>query len=195
MRTERSAAKEAAEDIYFGQLVIIYARWFVIVAMITLALWSSKTVGQLILAVLFIVPMMAINFFVHGRYLMDKPVNALLLLLLSIVDVVIITLIVLFWQDGRGMASQFYIFYYPMLLAFAFVFPARNSGIYTIVTLAAYLVACLVATPSLIADSAEMERVAIRLITMATMGALGIYYWRIQRNRRRAEVMPEMEPA
>lgn len=191
MRIERSAAQEAAEDIFFGQLVIIYARWFVIVAMVVLALWSSNSIGQLTIAILFIVPMMAINFFVHGRYLMEKPVNAMLLLLLSVVDVIIITMIVLFWQDGSGLASQFYIFYYPILLAFAFVFPARNSAIYTIFALVVYATACILATPSAIANSPEMERLVIRLITMASMGVLGIYYWRIQRSRRREELVAE----
>jgi len=191
MKIERSAAQEAAEDIFFGQLVIIYARWFVIVAMVVLALWTSNTIGQMTLAVLFIVPMMAINFFVHGRYLMEKPVNSFLLMLLSIVDIIIITLIVLFWQDGRGLASQFYIFYYPILLAFAFVFPGRQSAIYTAATLIIYSIACLLAAPTVLGSSPELERLVIRLITMASMGLLGIYYWRIQRDRRREEMIIE----
>ena len=191
MRIERSTAQEAAEDIFFGQLVLIYARWFVIVAMVVLALWSSSTVGQMTLAVLFVVPMIAINFFVHGRYLMEKPVNSILLLLLSIIDVIIISLVILFWQDGRGLASQFYIFYYPILLAFAFVFPGRQSSIFIIFALGVYIIACLLATPSIMFSSENLERLMIRLITMASMGILGIYYWRIQRNRRRQEMFPE----
>ncbi len=195
MNIERSAEQEAAEDIFFGQLVIIYARWFVIVAMVVLALWSSNSIGQLTIAILFIVPMIAINFFVHGRYLMEKPVNAMLLMLLSVVDVIIITLILLFWQDARGMASQFYIFYYPIILAFAFVFPARNSAIYTVFTVVVYVVVCIVATPSVLVNSPELERLVMRVITMASMGVLGIYYWRIQRSRRREQLVAEPELA
>jgi len=194
MQTQRNSAQEAAEDIFFGQLVIIYARWFVIVSMIILALWSTSSVPQLTSAVLFIVPLMAINFFVHGRYLMEQPVNKMLLMILSVVDILVITLIILFWPTDRGLLSQFYIFYYPIILAYAFVSLARNSIIYTLITLILYTAACFVSDPGLVLQSAWLERLAIRLITMAAMGLLGAYYWRIQRTRMREAAGPELEP-
>ena len=194
MQSQRNSTQEAAEDIFFGQLVIIYARWFVIVAMVILALWSTSSVNQLVGAVIFIVPLMVINFFVHGRYLMEKPVNKMLLTVLSAVDILIITLLIIFWPTGKGLMSQFYIFYYPLILAFAFVSTARSSSIYTIFTLVLYTAACSLVDLPLVLDSAWMERLVLRLITMAAMGLLGAYYWRIQRNRLRAAIGPELEP-
>ena len=194
MQSQRNLAQEAAEDIFFGQLVIIYARWFVIVAMVVLALWSTSSVSQLVGAVFFIVPLMAINFFVHGRYLMEKPANKMLLTLLSAVDLLVITLLILFWPADRGLLSQFYIFYYPFILAFAFVSVARNSIIYTVFALVLYTAACLFVDMPLMFESVWLERLTIRLITMAAMGLLGAYYWRIQRSRMRAETGPELEP-
>ena len=41
MQAIRNAAQEAAEDIFFGQAVIIWARWFVIAAVTVMMLWSS----------------------------------------------------------------------------------------------------------------------------------------------------------
>jgi len=194
MQSQRNSEQEAAEDIFFGQLVIIYARWFVIVAMVILALWSTSSISQLVGAVIFIVPLMAINFFVHGRYLMEKPVNKMLLTLLSAVDILIITLLILFWPNENGLLSQFYIFYYPLILAYAFVSMARDSIIYTLFTLVLYTAACFVTSPALVLESIWLERLVIRLITMAAMGLLGAYYWRIQRSRMRTEVSPELEP-
>ena len=194
METERNLAQEQAEDIFFGQLVIIFARWFVIVALVVLALWSTSTIEQLVWAVVFIVPLMIINFFVHGRYLMEKPVNKLLLTLLSVVDILIITLLIVFWPTARGLQSQFYIFYYPLLLAFAFVSVARNSIIYTAFTLVVYGVVCLI-YPTVPLNSLWLERLTIRMITLAAMGVLGAYYWRIQRTRLRKAANPELEPA
>lgn len=192
MESQRNLAQEAAEDIFFGQLVIIYARWFVIVAMVVLALWSADSINQLVIAVLFIVPLMIINFFVHGRYLMEKPANKMLLTILSVVDILVITLLILFWPGAKGIESQFYIFYYPLVLAFAFVSVARNSIIYTIFTLVLYTMICFFFSNFTI-DSLWLERLTIRVITIGAMGVLGAYYWRIQRNRLRQATNLELE--
>ncbi|NCF67506.1 MAG: hypothetical protein GWP61_16195 [Chloroflexi bacterium] len=194
MQSQRNSAQETAEDIFFGQLVIIYARWFVIVAMVILALWSTSSVAQLVGAVIFIVPLMAINFFVHGRYLMEKPVNKMLLTILSAVDILIITLLIFLWPNENGLLSQFYIFYYPLILAFAFVSVARNSIMYTVFTLVLYTAACTIIDAPLVLESVWLERLTIRLITMAAMGLLGAYYWRIQRSRLRAATGLELDP-
>ena len=192
MESPRNLAQEAAEDIFFGQLVIIYARWFVIVAMVVLALWSANTIDQLVVAVLFIVPLMVINFFVHGRYLMEKPANKMLLTILSVVDIMVITLPILFWPGAKGIESQFYIFYDPLVLAFAFVSVARNSIVYTIFTLALYGVVCFFFS-GFAFNSLWLERLTIRVLTIGAMGVLGAYYWRIQRNRLRQATELEFE--
>ena len=61
-------------------------------------------------------------------------------------------------------------------------------------TLVLYATACLIVDMPLILQSAWMERLVLRLITMAAMGLLGAYYWRIQRNRLRGVIGPELEP-
>ncbi|MDP9370349.1 MAG: hypothetical protein M3Q03_19105 [Chloroflexota bacterium] len=43
MQAIRGAAPEAAEDIFFGQIVIIWARWFVVLAATVLTLWTSTS--------------------------------------------------------------------------------------------------------------------------------------------------------
>ena len=84
--------------------------------------------------------------------------------------------------------------YYPVVLAFAFVMPRMAAVPYTILTLAAYVTACVLADASMSPDVTSMAlahtgpvKVLIaRLITLGAMGALGTYYWRVQRSRRRA---------
>ena len=181
----RSTAQEVAEDIFFGQVVIIWARWFVIIAGVIVVIWTSNNAAELTLAVLMLVPLIAVNFFVHGRYMMEKPINQNLLVGLSLLDIVIITLIVAFWQDPSGFYNPYFIFYYPILLAFAFVFPQRVSVPYIAVTLLLYGAVCLLGGSGLSSDPYQVEGLVIRLITMAAVGGLAGYYWRIQRNRRR----------
>ncbi len=185
MQNMRMPEQEAAEDIFFGQAVMIWARWFVILAGALIALWAAESIAELALAIGFVVVLMGINFFVHGRYLMERPANRSLLLLVAVVDTAIITLIVLAWQGRTGMESPFFIFYYPMVLAFAFVFPPAMAAGYTLVVIAAYLGANFLTDPGILISSRSLEALTMRLITLAAMGALGAYYWRVQRNRRR----------
>ena len=67
MREIRTVAKAAAEDIYFGQLVMIWARWFLIAAGVILALWNVDDSGQAVLAIVPVVGLVGLNFYLHGR--------------------------------------------------------------------------------------------------------------------------------
>jgi hypothetical protein len=183
---EASQARAAAEDLFFGQIVTIWARWFVIAASGAIALWSAATPREVTVATLVVVAMMALNFFLHGRYLMERPANRALLLAVGALDLLLISLIVATWQGGVGVGSQLFVLYYPALLAFAFVFPPRATLVATAATLAAYVGACLLADPGFVTSAADVKTLVMRLITLAAMGGLGTFYWRIQRRRRGA---------
>ncbi len=192
MQTVRMTARDLAEDLFFGQEVLIWARWFLITALAILALWTATTSSELALAALPIAALMGMNFFFHGRHAMGRPANRTLVALASLIDVAIVTSIVLFWDLGTveaGFASPFFILCYPALLAFAFVFPPRQTAICVGMTLALYVGACVLApdvSQAPVVDSAlELKGIIFRVITMASVGALGTFYWRIQRDRLR----------
>ena len=195
MREIRTVAKAAAEDIYFGQLVMIWARWFLIAAGVILALWNVDDSGQAVLAIVPVVGLVGLNFYLHGRYLAQRPANPVLITLASLMDIGVITAVVVVWSGQTGLVSPFFILYYPVLLAFAFVMPARSTAVYTVATLAAYVGAVLIVqlvpldTASLDVD--EVKSLVVRLITLASMGGLGAYYWRIQRSRRGPASVPQ----
>src|SRR5258708_13964598 len=74
-REVRSAKQAEQEDLFFGQAVILWARWSVIVAGIVIVLWTSNTVDLLTRTMPFFLVLMAVNFFLHGRYVMGRPLN------------------------------------------------------------------------------------------------------------------------
>ncbi len=193
MYTNKTRKQEEAEDIFFGQIVIIWARWFVIAAGVILALWLSTDATQLTISILLLTIIIGINFFVHGRYLMEKPINQTLLLTLSAIDLSMITAILLIGPGQSGLASYMFIFYYPLLAAFAFVFPPNFTIIYTAATLMVYALVCFIVDLGIIRSSSDMEVLAMRLITMAAMGGLGAYYWRSQRARREAVISSKLQ--
>ncbi len=182
-----TSTQEVAEDIFFGQIAIIWARWFFIVAATILVLWTAETTGELTVGVLVVAALMSVNFFVHGRYLAEKPANRVLILLTTLADLFLITFVVMFWGDS-GLDSHFFIFYYPLFFAFALVFPPRVTIAYTLLALGCYAAANLIATPEMLTSMADVKLFVMRMITLTAMSGLGTYYYRIQRARRRAVV-------
>lgn len=196
----RTPEQEAAEDVFFGQSVIIWARWIVILAGAILVLSTTSTEGELALSILPIVVLMVVNFYLHGRYMMERPVNQAMIVLTSLIDVVVISLIVIFWLEPRGLGSPFFVLYYPVILGFAFVMSRRLTVAYTLAALVSYVVAVILGDllfteagtlaidvrRIFVFDGVKAEQLVLRLITLGAMGGLGSFYWRIQRERRRA---------
>jgi len=182
-----SKAREAAEDVFFGQIAIILARWFLIGAGILIAIWSAADVGQLSLAIVTLVALMGMNFFAHGRYMVGRPINQILLLFMSLVDVTAITLMIFFWNGKTaGLESDFFILYYPMLLAWALVFGPGVTIIFSLITLGVYVMACVVGTdPQVMFSIIGFETLMARIITLGAMAGLGTYFYRRQRDSLR----------
>ena len=177
-------AQEIAEDIFFGQIAIIWARWFFIVAAAILVLWTAETTGELTMGVLLVAALMSVNFFIHGRYLTEKPANEILILITTMIDLFLITLVIMFWGPG-GLDSNFFIFYYPLFFAFALVFPPAYTAGYTILALGCYAGAIVMSDSQVLIDVNALELFVMRVITLAAMSGLGTYYYRAQRQRRR----------
>lgn len=183
MEASQAEAQEIKEDIFFGQVIIIWARWFLALGIAAVILLNVRNAGDLLVGLVPILILMFVNFFVHGSYLIGRPVGKGLIVLASVVDVVIISLLVLFGPElvGRGFGSPLFVFYYPIVLAFAFVMPRQWATAYTALTLLVYALVCLFDIRQI-----EGRDMFVRLLTLGGMGALSSYYWRIMRRRRRA---------
>ena len=181
MNDTRSIKRETAEDIFFGQVVMNWARWFLIAGGVILVVWKAADVNELIAGTLAVVALMVVNFYLHGRQLAQRPANPTLITIASLMDLAVITLVVLVWPESeqRGLGSPFFVMYYPLVLAFAFVMKPSLTVIYTAVALSAYTGASLLVGT----DHFDLETLVARLIALGAMGGLGAYYWRIQRDR------------
>jgi len=190
MQEIRTEAQEAEEDIFFGQVSLIAARYFLIVGGLILVLTTAKTQAEFALSIVPIVFFIMMNFFLHARYVMGQPANRAFILAANTLDLLIITAIVMAFGTENGLKSQFFVFYFPVLAAFGFVFPRRIEASYTVVACVLYGLACLV-TGSLFEATPDdtlinAKTLGLRLIAMAAVGGLANYYFRILRARRRA---------
>lgn len=182
-REVRTAKQAEQEDLFFGQSVILWARWSVIVAGIVLVLWTSTDIGLLTRTMPFFLVLMAINFFLHGRYVTGSPLNRNAVTVASVVDLILITAIVSLWPGSHGLNNPFFVLYFPVVFAFALVFTRRIEVGYTVLAIVLYVVACLV-TGTVPFDLGDQDKVLVmRVIVIAAMGFLGNYYFRIQRDR------------
>ena len=186
LRLANVTDREAKDDLFYGQVVIIVARWFLIAAGIGVAVWSARSIADVTLPIVAMAVLTTMNFFLHGRYLMSQPVNARLVYLSSAIDLMVITFVVGVWEQGggSGLKSSFFVFLYPTLFAFGLVFPRKIALTYAAVTILAYVAVVLLASG--VGDLGAQKDLAERVITLAAAAGLGTFFWRIERDRRRA---------
>lgn len=180
MEPSQAEIKEIKEDIFFGQVIIIWARWFVVLGVAAVILLNVKEGKDLFLGLIPILVMMLMNFFVHGSYLMEKPIGQGLIIITSIIDLILVSLMVILGPVGKYFDSQLFVFYYPIVLAFAFIMPRKWAIGYTVAMIVIYFGICLFDIGQI--DGREMFA---RLLTLGGTGGLGSFYWRIMRRRRR----------
>lgn len=184
--------RESAEDVFYGQVVINWARWFVIAAGVILVMTLTNTSAELTVGIIPIVGLMVVNFYLHGRRLAQNPANRGLIAISSLLDLVLITTVIAIGPSPAeaGLGSQFYVAYFPVIAAFGFVMPRMLTVAYTAIAMVAYTVTTLVVNTQILDGSQlswpDFESLVTRLIAMAAVGGLASFFWRVQRNRRRA---------
>jgi hypothetical protein len=181
LREVRTAKQAEQEDLFFGQTVIVWARWSVIVAGIALVLWTSTSITLLTQTRPFFLVLMAVNFFLHGRFVMGSPLNRFAVTVASAVDLILITAIVVLWPGPDGLKNEFFVLYFPVVFAFALVFTRRIEVAYTGLAMLLYAGACVFT--GTVQGGNDAKVLVMRLIVIAAMGFLGNYYFRIQRDR------------
>ena len=183
--------RESAEDVFYGQVVINWARWFVIAAGVILVMTLTSTPAELTVGIIPIVGLMVVNFYLHGRRLAQNPANRGLIAISSMLDLALITTVIAIGPAPAeaGLGSQFYVAYFPVIAAFGFVMPRRMTVVYTLIAMIAYAVTTLVVNTQILNGSdvswIDFESLVTRLIVMAAVGGLASFFWRVQRNRRR----------
>ena len=152
MQATSSSQREEIQDVWYGQVVTFVARWFLIGAGLVLTFWRSQTVGEAITPTYLLVGLIGVNFLLHGRFLTGSPMRRETVLAGCVIDVAIISLVILTsrWNAASGIDNPFYIFYYPVILAFALVFPWRYTLVLAAGVVLAYGAIILIDTPSLV---------------------------------------------
>ena len=168
---------DTTDDLAHGQVVIIAARWTLVVAGLVLALWNPAAMGELRISIVLILGLAVANFFLHSQVLMRGPVLANVAYAASAADIAVISLVIIV---AGGFGSTVYVFYFPALLALSVAFPSRVTLAFTGAAMATYSLISVATTVG-----GDAATVLSQLLMMAGVAFCGNVYWRIERNRRR----------
>jgi signal transduction histidine kinase len=176
----------------YAAKVTVWLRWlFWVGAVIELAYRPAFTQAKYIPFMLMHVPLVALNGYVHYRLLSRRRVTWRHLLLLSAMDIALITASVV--VDG-GFDNFLYIPYYPALAAFAAVFTSALLNLaWTTITASIYVGVSLTVGSGMAFDGTNEKMLFSRVLAMFGVVLVVNFITRFQRRRARAAMEREGE--
>jgi hypothetical protein len=185
--SEQGSEPDDVDELAHGQIVIVSARWVLVLAGLLLTLWNPGAIGSLRIEILLILFMAVANFYLHAQALMRRPILPQIIYAASAGDLAIVTIFVIM---AGGFESNLYTFYFPAVLAFSVVFPtaltflyiASTAALYSLISLGSFTVT---AVSNTMAEN-DLQVLVTRVLVLAAIAVCGNIYWRIERDRRLA---------
>ncbi len=180
------------DETSYAANITVWLRWlFWVGAVIELAYRPAFTHAKYIPFMLMHVPLVALNGYVHYRLLSRRRVTWRHLLLLSAMDIALITASVV--VDG-GFDNFLYIPYYPALAAFAAVFTSALLNLaWTTFTASIYVGVSLTVGSGMAFDGTNEKMLFSRVLAMFGVVLVVNFITRFQRRRARAAMERERE--
>lgn len=178
----RRARPQLTQSLAEGQIVIISARWLLVLAGLLLTLWSPgpDALAEIQLRVPVLLVLALANFYLHAQVLMRRPIAANLIYAASAADIIVITLLLL---TQGGFDAPLYIFYFPAILAFSVAFPARLSALFTAILIGLY--SCI-SLEGALRSADGLPLLLMRLLVLAAVAVCGQLYGQVEQRRRAA---------
>jgi len=175
----RPTRAEAQADLEHGEIVIVLARWLlIVVGVFLLILKPASHVAELRFQIALILLLAFVNFFLHAQLLKRHSLPRMLAYGASALDLLVVTILVL----SQGGDSPIFVLYFPALVALSVAFePVMTLG-YTVAT------ACLygaIAATQMPTGLQAAPIVLTRVLTLTGVAFCGGVYWRVERDRRR----------
>jgi hypothetical protein len=165
-----------SEDLFYGQAVIVWARWILIATGLVLSFWAPTSLSILQIQLAAIIALAFGNFYLHVQLLRGHPAIDRVVYAASAADLVVVTTLVIA-QGGYG--SPVFVFYFAAVLGLSVAFPALLTALYTSGVLIVYGVICLST-----AASSDYPAVFTRLLMIASIAVCGALFARSESHRR-----------
>lgn len=178
---KRSIDETVEDDLRYGQKVIIWARWMIVVFALIMGLYRPEGITELVIIILALLAVAVLNFALHTRVLTKQPVKINLIYVASVADICLISLIT---GLKGGINTHVFLYYYPAVLAFALVFPRKLTIQLTIVVLILYFSICLLFSNTGLQSGHETVLI-FRLLSIFGVAIVGNQYRLIEAKRRK----------
>ncbi len=173
--------RAVVDDLLHGQVVIIVARWILVLTGLILAMWNPASLLELRIEILVLLCLAVVNFYLHLHLIVKRHSQPLIVYAASAVDLAIVTLLILI-QGGYD--SHLYIFYFPAVLGYALSFPRVLTALYTVGAITAYAFIGAATVHS----AAGLQDLVVRMIMLVGIAACGSLYLGIEADRRAEHV-------
>ncbi len=171
----------AERDIGYGHIVVISARWILIVAAWVLTLWQPEetATSELRLTIVLLMVYSVGNFFLTVQWMRNAESLIRAVYLTCLADLSLITALVI---ALGGYDSTLFVFYFPALLALSVTLPRAVTTLYTLSVLGAYGAIAAIKAGEI--GDTEAQTIATRLILLASIAFAGALYQTIEADRR-----------
>ncbi len=172
---------QTAKALAEGQMVIIIARWVLVLAGLFLILCDTTSVplNTMRFEILVILMLAVSNFYLVAQVLSKKPAMDLVLYFMGLADLGVISIII---AAQGGFHSNVYTFYFPAMLAFSVAYPTMELYLFLGTTISFYGFISLLTVQT----SDDLQTLLIRLLMLAAVAVCGNYFARIERERQNA---------
>lgn len=189
MKSITEPSPEVLDNLRHGQIVIITARWLLILAGWVLTLWQpelppASEMWRLAIQVTVLFAISVGNFYLTVNYLRGERSLPRVVFATSAGDFAVITILIL---ALGGFDTSLYVFYFPALLAISVAFPTGTVLLYTAATIVVYAVIALASASGTdgTITAAEGQGIVMRLVLMAAVAYCGDRYRRLEKARLR----------
>lgn len=165
-----------SEDLFYGQTVIVWARWILIAAGLLLSFWSPSSLTTLQIQLAAIIALAFGNFYLHVQLLRGHPSIDMVVYIASLADLVVVTALVV--AQG-GFTSPVFVFYFAAVLGFSVAFPTVLTAVYTLGAMGIYFLICVGTT-----TSDNLPEIFTRLLVLAAIAVCGNLFARNERALR-----------
>jgi len=179
MMSLRPPQAEAQADLDHGQVVIVTARWLlIVVGLFLLILRPTGSVGELRVQVALLLLLGLVNFVLLARLLRRRPVLPVIAYTASAFDLVVVTILVL----SQGGDSPTFVLYFPALVALSVAFEPLVMVEYALATAGVYGVIAFTRLP---AGPDRGPIILTRVLMLSAVAFCGGVFWFVEHDRRR----------
>jgi len=168
-----------SDDLRYGQIVIVAARWMLVLSAFVLLLYRSDKINELVFGVVGLLGIAVANFWLHTKILRKQCVEPEWVYLASAADIAVISLMT--WLQG-GIWGRVFPYYYPAVLCYALVFQSGITMFFTGTVVAAYAVLAAMSSPPM--QAGDDQVLMARLLAIAGVAFVAGRYRLVEEGRR-----------